>query len=530
MGWIDRLLGRTQPRTESAHESTAQETSVVVAAEKDSIDITTAYTNRSITFSGCLKGFDYDKLLMNKNSYSNIVKLFQLSDYFTDADEIIRGIIKEAYVPFACADKWRLIGVDEPMRERYEAYYKKIDLTAFMHSFFLQYFKYANVYVYRMPNGRLITLPVHLVRIEGVAANGEPVIEFNANAVRESVIGQYGQAALQKFIDEGKLETKLAAYPPEVSEAIEAGMVWVQLDPRNTFVSQDSKEEWVQYATPFIAACLKTLAKKALISEYEDARLRLGAHGFVLATYGNAQHDVLPTKADLNAVGGMMRNAITGSGLAVGNCFLDAKFVESDMRDLFEFDVYKNVNAALLDAGGLSSIVVTGTAGAGSSFATANLNVQTAALRIKHAKESFARMMNKINASLNGGLMPYAAPTRLPEFIFPPTDLSGNKAFQETCLKLWEKGTLSQKTLMESYGIDIEQEAERRKSEIKNGYDKIFVAPAKRGDTSETSQEPAVLGRPTLDVTERNSDEANSVTGRNPKPSNPEGSTPQGEE
>jgi hypothetical protein len=86
---------------------------------------------------------------------------------------------------------------------------------------------------------------------------------------------------------------------------------------------------------------------------------------------------------------------------------------------------------------------------------------------------------------------------------------------------------------MESYGIDIEQEAERRKSEIKNGYDEIFVAPAKRGDTSDTNQEtsePAVQGRPTLDVTERNSDEANSVTGRNPKPSNPEGSTPQGEE
>ena len=532
MSWIDRLLGRTPARTEPAQQKQDAVPNVIVAADKESIDVTTAYTNRNITFSGCLKGYDYDKLLMTKNTYDSMVKLFQLSDYFTDSDEIIRGIIKEAYVPFACADMWRLVGVDEQMRERYEAYYKKIDLVAFMHSFFLQYFKYANVYTYRMPSGRLITLPVHLVRIEGVAANGEPVIEFNANAVRESVVTQYGNAALQKFIDEGKLETKLAAYPPEVAEAIEAGMVWVQLDPRNTFVSQDSKEEWVQYATPFIAACLKTLAKKALISEYEDARLRLGAHGFVLATYGNAQHDVLPTATDLNAVGGMMKNAITGSGLAVGNCFLDAKFVESDMRDLFEFDVYKNVNSALLDAGGLSSIVVTGTAGAGSSFATANLNVQTAALRIKHAKESFARMMNKINASLNGGLMPYAAPGRIPEFLFPPTDLSGNKAFQETCLKLWEKGTLSQKTLMESYGIDIKQEAERRKSEIQDGYDKIFVAPAKRSDASEQKEEiteTPVQGRPKLDDTERHSDEANSVTGRNPKPSNPEGSVPQDE-
>ena len=264
---------------------------------------------------------------MNKQKYENIIKLFQLSDYYTDADEIIRGIIKEAYVPFACAEKWKLVGADEQIKKRYEDYYKKIDLAHFMESFFLQYFKYANVYVYRMPNGRLITLPVHLVRIESIAINGEPVLDFKCGTIRETLVSQYGETALQNFIEDGSLAVRLSAYPPEVTDGVASGMMYVQLNPLNTFVVQDSKEEWVQYAIPFIASCLKTLAKKTLISEYEDARLRLGAHGFVLANYGDTKEDVLPTTEDLNAVGRMIINATTTSGVAVGNAFLNAKFI-----------------------------------------------------------------------------------------------------------------------------------------------------------------------------------------------------------
>lgn len=151
------------------------------------------------------------------------------------------------------------------------------------------------------------------------------------------------------------------------------------------------------------------------------------------------------------------------------------------------------------------------------------MNLQTAAMRIRQAKDGFARMMNKINAALNGKApgMPYAASERVPAFTFPPTDLQGNKAFQETCLKLWEKGVLSNKSLMESYGMDLKQEAERRKKEKEDGLDELFIAPNQRNEDS-------VMGRPTLSDTERNSDTYNSMTGRQPKPSNPDGSEAQG--
>ena len=44
-----------------------------------------------------------------------------------------------------------------------------------MRSIFLQYFKYANVYIYLMKDGSLITFPVHLIRISNVMIGGEPV-------------------------------------------------------------------------------------------------------------------------------------------------------------------------------------------------------------------------------------------------------------------------------------------------------------------------------------------------------------------
>ena len=63
MGWIDRLFGR---QTTVAEVKEPQKTDIAVAAEKTVIDITNSYESKNITFHGCLKGYDYDRLLMNK--------------------------------------------------------------------------------------------------------------------------------------------------------------------------------------------------------------------------------------------------------------------------------------------------------------------------------------------------------------------------------------------------------------------------------------------------------------------------------
>jgi hypothetical protein len=107
-----------------------------------------------------------------------------------------------------------------------------------------------------------------------------------------------------------------------------------------------------------------------------------------------------------------------------------------------------------------------------------------------------------------------------PEFHMKPLDMSGRKALRETCLSLWEKGTVSTKTMMEMHGYSVEKEKRQREAEAKDGTD---AALADRNQTQQSDTD-GDLGRPTMDDGERNSDPSKSESGAQPKPSNPDGS------
>ena len=78
MGWTDRLFRRNASKRQNIDAPVQEQNKAnVIVADKNVIDISTAYTNRNITFSGCLKGFDYDKILMNKQNYPNMILLFR---------------------------------------------------------------------------------------------------------------------------------------------------------------------------------------------------------------------------------------------------------------------------------------------------------------------------------------------------------------------------------------------------------------------------------------------------------------------
>lgn len=522
MGLFDRWFGRpavTPPPTNAPKEPMPT-TDFVVGAQDDAVTIT--FNDKNITFSGSLAEYDYDTILRDKQS--NIVKLFELSDYFVDEDPIYRGIIKEVYTPFSIADNYKLVGANEKVKKKYLDYYKRISLNDKLASIFLQYYKYGNVYVYLMEDGNIITLPVHMVRIANVMVNGEPVVELNCRTIRDDLKQRVG--TIQKdFLEDEDLEVRLKGFPKEVREAVKSGQDYAQLNPANTFVQQDLKEDWMRYAIPMIASCLKAFAKKELISLYENALINLGARSFVHVKYGDPKHVVLPDRNALNATSAVFKQAMTGTALAVTNNWCEAEVIQPKMDDMFEYDKYKGVNADILSAGGISGIIVSGRADDGSTFASAQVSMQTAAMRIKQAKDDVCEMMNKINMRLNGSssAMPHSAEDQIPEFTFPPVDLAGSKAFQDACMRLWEKGVVSNETLLQTYGYDMGQEVERKKQEKSKGITDLFV-PAGTEQKVEESTTDSKIGRPELDDSERTSDPAKAITGKQPKPSNPEGS------
>ena len=111
-----------------------------------------------------------------------------------------------------------------------------------MSSIFYQYFKYGNVYIYLMEDGSIITLPVHKCRISNMMLNGEPIVEYNAQTISTDMFNQ-GASAEKPYVDDEQIKERLRGYPPEVADAVNSGAQWIQLNPENTFVLQDLKED-----------------------------------------------------------------------------------------------------------------------------------------------------------------------------------------------------------------------------------------------------------------------------------------------
>lgn len=238
-------------------------------------------------------------------------------------------------------------------------------------------------------------------------------------------------------------------------------------------------------------------------------------------TYGDPKSDIMPDITQLNAVNSLFRRAMTGSALATTNHLCKAEVVQPDLNEMFSDDKYRDVNAEILSAGGISGIIVSGRAEDGSNFASAQVSMQTAAMRIQQARDDFCELMNRVNERLNGkhGSITHSAPGNIPQFTFPPVDLTDSQRFQEVCRDLWQKGVVSTRTLLQTHGYDMDQEMERKKGEGP------VTPPVENPATQDASNGGEdKQGRPEMDDTERNSDPLKSQTGKQPKPSNPEGS------
>ena len=502
---------------------------IVVGAKQGSEeDHIQTFNNSSITFSSGLGDYDFDAILRDKQK--NIVTLYQLADYYCDADALVHGILHHIYKPYTLSSGWVLGGANEKTYKIYEDFYKKIHLREKLESIVLEYWKYGNVFIYVM-NGVPITLPVHKCKIGNVALNGDPIVDFDCQSIYNEW-RQKSYAVKENWIKDNNLETYFKGYPPEVRKALNDGKQYAQLDPAYCKVLQGPKEGWQRYCIPFIASCLYALSRKELISKYESSVLNLGIRSFVHVTYGDVKNDTLPDVNQLTEVRRLFSKAMSGFPLAVTNHLAKAEVVQPKLDDLFQWDKYRDVNNDILSAGGVSGMLVTGVSEDGSTFASAQVSMETVAARIEAARDEICDLMYKINECIQETLSEnhiYNVST-VPTFSFKPLDMSGRKALREACQILWEKGLVSTKTMMEANGYSLDREKVQREKEATDGTDEVMVPrEEQRASESESSDSnnttiKETRGRNSLDDDERTSDPENARRGAQPKPSNPEGS------
>ena len=464
------------------------------------------FENKDATFRGELKNYNYNNILKDKQS--NIYKIYELANYFVDADSIYSGILKRVLVPFSLSCGYKLKGVSETVKKKYMAHYEKTAFLDAARSIFYELYLFANCYIYFMPHGEIITLPPHKIRISEVMIDGEPVIEFNISELNRT----YGSMAKEEYID--TLRAKYKGYPPEITEELEKGRMspWVQLNPENTFILQESKPMWQKYAVPFLTTCLKPLAKKELISYYEDVQLNIGAKGFLHVKLG---HDTLmpkPNKTQFDATAKIFQEALNKFPLAVTSHLVNAEFISIDTKGMFDKSKYSEVNAQILSSGGISPLIVSGESNGG-SFAEANINVSTAKQRIKQNQNNFSEMMKKYNKKI--AVLENVGKGKVPTFAFNEIDLIDDSEMKGEAFTIWQQGCISRTTLLEEHGYDIEQEAERKKEEKSRGYEDVFEPPK----NTNTMKADAENGAPTKPIKDSKQDKNNSKSGAAKKPS-----------
>lgn len=520
------------PRAQKKPSKPEPSIDIIGETEKKQKDAFQSFNNSNITFTGELDGFDYDAILRDKQK--NITELYRLADYYCDADPIVRGIVRHVYVPYTLGSSWVLSGATEKTRKIYEEYYKRIRLREKLASICLEFWKYSNVFVYIM-NGVPITLPVHKCKIGNVALNGDPIVDFDCNSIyMEWRTKNY--TVRENWIKDNNLEQYFKGYPPEVREALNKGAQYAQLNPKYTKVLQGDKESWQRYSIPFIAACLHALAKKELIGKYEDAVLDLGIHSFVHVRYGDDKKgaDILPDFNQLREVNAIFSKAMNGFPLAVTNQLAKAEVVQPKLDDLFQFDKYRDSNNNILSAGGISGILVSGLSVDGSTFASAQVSIQTAAARIEAARDEICELMDRINVCIQEELEKehiYNVKD-VPSFHFMPLDMAGKKALRDACKELWQQGLVSTQTMMLTQGYSLERERALREKEAQDGTNEAMLprdamlerTQEEPAETSQPEGDEKKVGRPQMTDEERNSDPDSAMRGKQPKPSNPEGS------
>jgi len=466
--------------------------------------VVSVYSNDNYTSRGCVKGYDVDRILMNKQD--NMNPIYELMNFFVDADSIFNSVIKNVLTPFSVASGWKLQGSSEKTKDKYKTYFKKIGLNALMKNIFYDLYLYGQCYLY--DRGDFIqVLPPRNIRIASISISGQPVLEYCVS----EYVDRYTMAK-EKFLD--TMLERYQGYPPEMLEQIknDTGTYisgqgqYVQLNPENCYTIQVEKSMYEKYAIPLGVSCLKSFAKKTLISEYENSLLSIGAKSFLHVKVGDK--DIVKTIDGkvLTDVGNIFKQAINGFPLAITAWNVDANYISVDTKGMFDKSKYNEVNNEILSGCGISPIVATGDSSS-SNFASASINVGTTEKRISQNQNSVVEfvewLMQKrsVEWRISG--------TRLPIFEFNAVDLQNDSSFKDTILKIYQQGLISYETTVETLGFDYSQERTRRTTENKDKIEETFKLPPNANTQASEGGAPEVPGA--------NKDTSNS--GKQPKPS-----------
>lgn len=500
----------SQIQIQASTDSSIQQFALAADIKNSGKVISTYEVYKNYRTNGDLKNYDIDKILMNKQE--NVYKIYELLDYYSDKDSIISGSVKRILSPFSYnSGDWYLQGKSEQAKKKITDYFRDINFDDLMRGIFYVYFLFGNVFLYDRDSW-IDVFPVHRVAVNDIKINGEPVLSYQ---ILEFYKFRNIYNMDTKFID--TVEEKYKGMPQEVQDAVKNKSLWAELNPENTFAIQMPKAPWERYAINPMVSALKPLSKKNLIGEYENAILNIMARGFLHVQVGDKEITKKVSPTELAAVGEIFKQAISGFPIASTAWNVQAKWLTPDDKNFdLSKDLYATVNKQILEACGLSSLVVSGNSDGSGSFAQATVSTSIAEKRIQQARDDVAQFINKLIAKR--AVEWRMSADRIPEFKFNKISLQNDAEFRKEVLSLFQGGILGYESTLEKLDYNYEQERERKKKELENKDVEVFTLPPSFNNQKGDGSGDSGAGAPTKPVNQSKQDKNNSQ--KNPKPSN----------
>lgn len=252
----------------------------------------------------------------------------------------------------------------------------------------------------------------------------------------------------------------------------------LQLDDTRLSVIQDvTKADYEDWATPQIYPAFKEVMFKRLMRQGEISAMESIRHTITLIKLGDTKEGFAPTEAQLERVAA----ALAGGGQThhlVWDDLISGEVLAPNLGNIFDPKKYEEINKDIYAALGISESVMTGQGSYANSFLSIKLLLEKLET-IRDIIEDWLRVELKNIAKV----MKFK---RLPQIVWGLMSLRDENAERKLWLDLYDRGIVSDTTMLEQFGSDFDvelarQQVEKEVKEVENPgilkTDKKFRAP-----------------------------------------------------
>ena len=231
----------------------------------------------------------------------------------------------------------------------------------------------------------------------------------------------------------------------------------LRLDEERLAVIQDiTKADYEDWATPQIYPAHKEVMFKRLMRQAEVSAVESMKHAITLIKLGNVEEGFIPTEEQIERVAAALAGGSQVHHLVWDN-LIDGQVLQPNLGNIFDPKKYSQVDKDIYAALGVAESVMSGQGSYANSFLSIKLLLEKLET-IRCKLEDWLRVeVKKISDAMKF--------RRLPVIKWGLMSLRDENAERKLWIDLYDRGIVSDESMLERFGTDFDIETERQKYE-----------------------------------------------------------------